>query len=157
MINVKSTIAVIMLSFFAMTGMAAEKINTLERSGLFGYKESGIAIRGFDTVAYFTESKPIKGKDEFTAEWMDATWKFSSAKHRDLFQADPEKYAPQYGGWCAYGVAQDYLVKIEGDQWKIVDEKLYLNYDKKVQRTWLKDIPGFIVTANSKINTLLAE
>jgi YHS domain-containing protein len=135
---------------------AAPKINTLEKAGLFGkYKESGIAIRGFDTVAYFTMSKAVKGSSDFEVQWSDATWRFASQEHADLFKADPEAYAPQYGGYCAYGVAQDYLVKIEGDQWKIEDGKLYLNYDKKVQKTWLKDIPGYISSANSKFSDLL--
>jgi len=135
---------------------AAAKINTLEKSGLFGkYKESGIAIRGFDTVAYFTQGKSVKGSTDFEVAWSGATWQFSSQEHADLFKSDPEAYAPQYGGYCAYGVAQDYLVKIEGEQWKIEEGKLYLNYDKKVQRTWTRDIPGYISSANSKFDSLL--
>lgn len=146
------------LSFFSVAPalQAAPKINTLEKSGLFGkYKDSGIAIRGFDTVAYFTLGKPLKGSSDFTVEWSGATWQFASQEHADLFEADPQAYAPQYGGYCAYGVAQDYLVKIEGDQWKIEEGKLYLNYDKKIQKTWVKDIPGYISSADSKFDSLL--
>lgn len=143
---------------FAPAVQAAPKINTLEKSGLFGkYKDSGIAIRGFDTVAYFTKGKPVKGSEDFAVEWSGATWHFASQEHADLFQADPVAYAPQYGGYCAYGVSQDYLVKIEGDQWKIEDGKLYLNYDKKVQNTWLRDIPGYIKSANGKFESLLSK
>jgi len=138
------------------SALAAGKINTLERKGLFGYKESGIAIRGFDTVAYFTLGKPTEGSDEFTTEWQDATWKFSSQEHLDLFVANPEKYAPQYGGYCAYGIAQDYVVKIEGDQWEIIDDKLYLNYDAGVQKKWQKNKLGFITDADAKFESLLA-
>ncbi len=146
----------ISLLTLASTAQAAPKINTLEKSGLFGkYKESGIAIRGFDTVAYFTQGKPVLGSAEFTVEWSGATWQFSSQEHAELFKSDPQAYAPQYGGYCAYGVSQDYLVKIEGDQWKIEDGKLYLNYDKKVQKTWIKDIPGYISSADGKFETLL--
>jgi len=136
--------------------LGASKINTLEKKGLFGsYEDSGVAIRGFDTVAYFTQGKAVEGVEEFSVDWSGATWLFSTQEHADLFEGSPEQYAPQYGGYCAYGVSQDYLVKIEGDQWKIEDDKLYLNYDKKVQKTWLEDIPGYIESANDKISNLL--
>lgn len=135
---------------------AAEPINTLERSGLWGYKPSGIAVRGYDTVAYFTQGKPVKGREDIATSWMGATWYFSSTEHRDLFIEAPEQYAPQYGGYCAYGVAVDSLVKIEVDRWDIVDGKLYLNYDKKFQENWHADIPGFIQTADDKFEKLLA-
>lgn len=135
---------------------AAEPINTLEKSGLFGYDPSGTAIRGYDTVAYFTQGMPVDGSDEFTTEWKGATWRFSSQEHLDLFEADPERYAPQYGGYCAYGIAaQDALVKIEPELWTIVDDKLYLNYNKKIQKSWEEDIPGFIESANRKYEPLL--
>ncbi len=134
---------------------AAERINTLEKQGLFSYQPSGIAIRGYDTVAYFTEAKPVKGDDQFTTEWQNATWKFSSQEHLDLFTTDPQKYAPQYGGYCAYGVAQNNLVKIEPDQWTIHDDKLYLNYNAKLNKEWKMDIPGFIKTADELFESLL--
>lgn len=134
---------------------AAESINTLDRKGLFGYKPSGVAIRGYDTVAYFTQGKPVEGLDEFSTEWSGATWKFSTQDHLDLFVDNPESYAPQYGGYCAYGVSQNYLVKIEPENWTIVDDKLYLNYDSDVQQKWEQDIPGFITKADSKFEQLL--
>jgi len=138
------------------TAIAAEKINTLEKSGLWGYQESGVAIRGYDPVSYFTESKAVKGSEEHTVEWSDAIWHFSSAENANLFKDSPTDYAPQYGGYCAYGVAQDYLVKIEPEQWRIVDGKLYLNYDHKVQKTWLEDISGYIKQADEKFESLLS-
>lgn len=134
---------------------AAERINTLEKQGLFSYEPSGIAVRGYDTVAYFTEGKPVKGSDDFTTDWQGATWKFSSQEHLDLFTAHPEQYAPQYGGYCAYGVAQESLVKIEPDQWTIYDDKLYLNYNAKLNAEWKKDIPGYIETADKLFESLL--
>ncbi len=134
---------------------AAEPINTLDRSGLWGYKASGVAIRGYDPVAYFTDGRPRKGSDKFTTEYESATWKFASQEHLDLFEAEPEKYAPQYGGYCAYGVAQDYLVKIEPENWTIVDGKLYLNYDDEVQEKWENNIPDFLKSADSKFSQLL--
>lgn len=136
---------------------STESINTLEKSGLFGFKPSGVAIRGTDTVAYFTESKPVKGSDQFTTEWNGATWKFASQENLDLFVANPEKYAPQYGGYCAYGVSNGYLVKIEPENWSIVDGKLYLNFNDGVQKKWEKDIPGFIQQADGRFDDLLAK
>ena len=147
-----------LLGFFAVApAFAAEPINTLEKSGFFSYKPSGVAIRGTDTVAYFTQGKPVEGSDEFTTEWQGATWKFSSQEHLDLFVGNPEKYAPQYGGYCAYGVAQDGLVKIEPENWSIIDDKLYLNYDDGVQKKWEKDIAGYIAEADKKFDSLLAK
>jgi len=107
------------------------------------------AIRGYDPVAYFTEGKPVKGKAEFSHPWKGATWRFASAANRDRFAAAPEKYAPQYGGYCAYGVASGYAVKTEPDAWSVVDGKLYLNYDRSVQASWVKDIPGYIRKADA--------
>lgn len=135
---------------------AADPINTLEKA-LFGYKPNDIAIRGYDTVAYFTEDKPVMGSSENATEWMGATWHFASQEHLDSFIENPEAYAPQYGGYCAYGVSQGYLVKIEPDQWTIVDDKLYLNFDEEVQTKWVADIPGFISKADEAIAGLLDE
>jgi YHS domain-containing protein len=114
------------------------------------YAVKGLAIKGYDPVAYFTDKKPVEGKPEFAYDWMGAKWLFASAEHRDAFAKEPAKYAPQYGGYCAYGVSQGYAVKIEPDVWTVLDGKLYLNYDKGVQTTWEKDIPGYIATADKK-------
>jgi YHS domain-containing protein len=108
------------------------------------------AIKGYDPVAYFTESAPVKGDKAFSFEWNGATWFFSSQKHLDLFKASPEKYAPAFGGFCAYGVAQGYKVKIEPEAWSIVDGRLYLNYDLDVQNKWNADRSKFISEANKK-------
>jgi len=151
-------IGIALLSSLAVStsALAAEPINTLEKSGLFGYEASGVAIRGYDTVAYFTEGKPLDGSDDFSTGWEGATWRFASQEHLDLFVAEPDKYAPQYGGYCAYGVAaQGALVKIEPELWTIVDGKLYLNYNQKVQKNWEQDIAGFIATADEKFPNLL--
>jgi YHS domain-containing protein len=108
------------------------------------YTENGIAIDGTDPVAYFTENRPVRGKNQFTFKWMNATWQFSSQKNRDLFAQNPQKYAPQYGGYCAWAVSQGYLAPTEPDIWKIVNNKLYLNYDRSVQKNWEKNISGHI-------------
>ncbi len=110
---------------------------------------NGAAIKGYDPIAYFTDGKPVVGSTQFTHRWNGAEWRFASAGNRDKFAAEPEKYAPQYGGFCAYGLAQGYKVKIEPDVWRIVDGKLYLNYDQSVQQTWVKDIPGHVAKADA--------
>lgn len=132
---------------------AAAPINTLKNS-LFG-GSTDTAINGYDTVAYFTLSKPVKGLDSLVTEWMGAKWKFSSQAHLDLFKAAPEKYAPQYGGYCAFGVSRGYLVKVEPDQFTVREGKLYLNYDADVQKQWLKDPAGYIKLADAKFADLL--
>jgi YHS domain-containing protein len=133
--------------------LAAPPVNTL-KAGLFG-GSSDTAILGYDPVAYFTDGKPVKGQDSLSVDWMGAKWKFSSQAHRDQFKAAPEKFAPQYGGYCAYGVSQDNLVSIEPDKFKILDGKLYLNYNADVQAKWLKDPAGFIKQADAKFAALL--
>ena len=108
------------------------------------FEKGAAAIDGYDPVAYFKENKPVKGSDSFTVTHEGSTFRFSSAANRDAFVADPQKYAPQYGGFCAYAVANGYKAKIEPDAFTIVDDKLYLNYDQSVQRRWRRDIPGYI-------------
>lgn len=102
----------------------------------------GIGLHGFDPVAYFTDAQPTAGQPGFTASHDGVTYQFASAAHRDAFKANPAKYAPQYGGFCAMGVALDR--KFDGDPqaWRIVDGKLYLNVSKDVQKKWLEDVPG---------------
>jgi YHS domain-containing protein len=94
------------------------------------------AVRGFDTVAYFTEQKPVGGKKEFSHEWNGAKWFFSSEENKNLFVADPEKYAPQFGGYCAWAVSHGYTADGDPEAWKIVDGKLYLNYNQDVKKKW---------------------
>jgi YHS domain-containing protein len=109
----------------------------------------GVAIDGYDPVAYFTDSKPVRGTKQLTHTWNGATWQFASAEHRDLFAADPEKYAPQYGGWCAYAVAHNSTADVDPEAWTIHDGKLYLNYDTKVRAKWLANRDAFIAQADA--------
>lgn len=106
------------------------------------------AIRGYDPVAYFTADKPVKGSDQHTFKWKGETYKFSSADNLALFKTDAEKYAPQYGGYCAYAVSEGYTASTVPEAWSIVDDKLYLNYSLEVRKRWSQDIPGRIATAN---------
>lgn len=114
------------------------------------FKTEEGAIRGYDPVAYFTESKPVKGVKAFSHSWKGATYYFSSKKNLDLFKSKPEKYAPQFGGFCSYGVSRNYKVKTEPDAWTIVDGKLYLNYDTDVMKIWRQDTQTYITKA--KVN-----
>ena len=107
---------------------------------LFG----GVAIDGYDPVAYFLDGAPREGSKSFAFEWNGATWRFASAEHRDLFAATPEKFAPQYGGYCAWAVGHGYTAAIDPDAWTIREGKLYLNYDLEIREQWLGDAPGWI-------------
>jgi YHS domain-containing protein len=117
-------------------------VNTLD-------SPEGIAIRGYDPVAYFREGGPREGKPELSASHGGATWRFASAEHKALFETDPERYLPAYGGFCAYGTSRGYLVKIEPEAWSIIGGRLYLNYDLGVRKTWLDDPKAYIARADT--------
>lgn len=110
--------------------------------------ENDIAIQGYDPVSYFSASTAQQGADQYTATYKNAIYKFTSAENRDKFRADPTRYAPQYGGFCAFGTAMGKKFDTDPNAWKIVDNKLYLNLNKDVQQRWLEDVPGFIQDAN---------
>ncbi|MDA7746464.1 YHS domain-containing protein [Psychromonas sp.] len=109
--------------------------------------DNDLAIQGYDTVAYFTKGAPTKGSDEYTAAYNGAIYQFASAENRDLFKASPSKYAPQYGGFCAMGVALNQKFDTDPTAWHISGDKLYLNLNKDVQKKWLTDVPGFLDTS----------
>ena len=103
--------------------LAGSAVNT----GYFG----GVAIMGYDPVAYFTEGRAMKGSEEFSYEWLGTPWQFASSKHRELFISDPHKYAPQYGGYCVGEVAfKGDTINIDPEAWSIIDGKLYLGYSR---------------------------
>ena len=113
------------------------------------FAENGVAIRGYDPVAYFTDGRPVEGRPEFQATFDGAAWRFASAEHKAAFEADPARYAPQYGGFCAWAVsAKNEAYPIDPQAWKIVDGKLYLNYSQDVQKDWGQDVPGHIAKAD---------
>lgn len=127
-----------------------ENKNVADKEGVRIFiDEQGLAIRGTDPVAYFTEGRPVAGKPDFSYTWNDATWQFASAEHRDQFAENPEQYAPQYGGFCAFAVSQGKTATTDPEAWKIVDGKLYLNYSRERQIMWEKDIPGNIQKADA--------
>ena len=112
-------------------------------------KADNLAINGYDAVAYFAESWPRLGKAEHTTRWNGAVWRFVSAENKALFDAAPESYAPQYGGYCAYAVSRGYTAPTDPTAWRIVDGKLYLNYNHAVLSRWLEDTPGNIAKGDA--------
>lgn len=125
-----------------------------EPAGVF--VENGIAIRGADPVAYFTQGSYVAGSADYTYEWGGAIWQFASAENRDLFASSPGQYAPQYGGFCAWAVSQGYTAPVDPTAWEIVDGKLYLNFDARIQRRWQQDIPGNIASADQNWPAVLS-
>lgn len=112
------------------------------------FSTSAGAIKGYDPVAYFTVGKPVKGDPKISFHWNDADWFFSSQGNLEAFKSTPEKYAPQFGGYCAYGVSDNHKSPTEPGAWTIVDGKLYLNYNSNVKSMWNKDRADRIKKAN---------
>jgi YHS domain-containing protein len=110
--------------------------------------ENGLAVKGYDPVAYFTAGKPVPGSAQFSAIYQGATYHFASAENRDVFVATPEKYAPQFGGYCAFAVSRNTTADIDPDRWAIVEGKLYLNNGLIAQTLWNLDKPENISRAN---------
>jgi YHS domain-containing protein len=135
-------ITAITLSFGSVASAAVDAIYT----GFF----NNDALSGYDTVAYFTMGEPVRGSDDYIYEYMGATWKFVSQEHLDLFIANPEKYAPQYGGYCAYAVANGDTASAEPDLWTIHEGKLYLNYSSRINRRWRDNMLAFIEQADAQ-------
>lgn len=137
---------------FAVTALIARQA-TAQSANV--YANAGIAVDGTDVVAYFTQNRPVPGAPDITHAWQGVTWQFSSTANRDAFAANPERYAPQFGGFCAYAVSEGYTASTTPEAWKIVDGKLYLNYSRRIQRRWERNIPGRIATGNANWPSLL--
>jgi hypothetical protein len=133
---------IIILSAFVLMSTAAMS----QRPAVF--VKDNAAIGGYDPVAYFSVRKPIKGDRKFSWRWNNAIWQFANQQNLDSFKVAPEKYAPQYGGYCAYGLADGHKAPTEADAWTIVNGKLYLNYNKDVQGLWSKKRDAYIITAD---------
>jgi YHS domain-containing protein len=119
------------------------------KAAVFTGLVSGVAVGGYDPVAYFKQGKPVKGSSKYTVKHKGATWRFSSAANRDAFKASPARYAPQFGGYCAWAVSQGYTAKGDPRHWKIVGGRLYLNYSAGVQQRWARDTSGNIAKGNA--------
>ncbi len=146
----RAVVPVVVLAFLAGAAGTAWAVDPVFSTYLGG------AIRGYDPVAYHAEGKPVKGKRAHRVEWKGATWSFASAENKALFEADPEKYAPRYGGYCAWAVSNGYTASIDPDAWSIVDGKLYLNYSLGVRTQWSENIPGNIAKGDVNWPKLLA-
>ncbi len=138
----------VLLMLVSSTSYAADEIYT----GFFSNK----ALDGYDTVAYFTQNKPVKGEAKFKTQYKGADWLFASQAHLDLFLANPEKYAPQYGGYCAWAVSEKSdFAPGDPQYWAIVDGKLYLNYDQKIKQWWDEAPQRHITQADANWPTML--
>ena len=132
------------LCLVAAGAMAADEV----------FVADSVAIRGYDPVAYFTEGAPVKGEPQFRHEWNGVEWQFASRENLERFKADPERFAPQFGGFCAFGMSRGYKVGIDPAAFTVRDGKLYLNYSLPVQATWLKDTDAYIDKAEVNWVTL---
>jgi hypothetical protein len=121
------------------------------------YTSGGLALSGYDAVAYFSDGKPVKGHPEYAIQWGGARWQFATAANRDAFVTSPGRYVPQYGGYGAYAVSKGYTASADPMVWRIVEDRLYVNYSKSVQGLWEQDIPGNIVKANGNWPAVLTK
>jgi YHS domain-containing protein len=134
-------LSVVVFTLFTLPAIAFDDaVNT----GIF----NDTAIEGYDTVAYFTQGKPVEGNKKFQFLWRDANWHFANQENLDLFKQNPEMFAAQYGGYCAWAMAGGKTAGIDPDAWHIEDGKLYLNYNKNVQKDWLSTMEADIVSAD---------
>jgi YHS domain-containing protein len=131
------------IAYRGLTSGPSKPVNTLD-------SPSGAAIKGYDPVAYFVAGKPMRGTSDHSVNHNGVTWLFANAGNKAMFEKEPAKFTPAFGGYCAYGVAQGYLVKIEPDAWSIRNGTLYLNYDAGVQKEWEKNATRYISTAEIK-------
>lgn len=138
----KRTLIIAALAIFTYLTASAQKSEV--------FISGGKAIKGYDPVAFFNQSKAVKGADSLSYQWNNATWLFASTEDLNAFKAAPEKYAPQYGGYCAYGTADGHKAPTQTETWTVVNDKLYFNYNSKVKEMWMKDQPALIIKADQK-------
>ena len=142
-------LATLAVAGFAATAMAPLSAQTSAIPAVYTGIVKGVAVGGYDAVAYFTEQKPVPGKADITLTHDGAIWRFATSANRDAFKADPAKYAPQYGGHCAWAVASGYTAKGDPQAWTVAGGKLYLNYNKSVQKDWEKNIPANVAKGDA--------
>ena len=132
------------MSVLSAIVFAAAAIATAATKPSVNVSRGQLALRGHDAVAYRTEGRPVAGIAEFEHRWNGAVWRFATAANRDAFAKDPARYAPEFGGYCAYAVSRGYTADADPAAWRVVDGRLYLNYSKRVQAQWEQDIQGNI-------------
>jgi YHS domain-containing protein len=146
---IRRIFAISLLNYFTLTAlMAADK-------SLVNLDKQGVAIQGYDPVAFFTVKAPVKGNPEFTSEYHGAKYRFHSAKNQASFEADPAKYEPQFGGFCAYGVSKGKLVEIDVKAFQIVNGRLLLQYSPGVRDTFNEDASGNLKKAEANWTQLV--
>ncbi|MBI2682706.1 MAG: hypothetical protein HYX26_05730 [Acidobacteriales bacterium] len=146
----KSVLVFALLVALSSFALAADK-------SLLNLDKDGIALQGYDPVAFFTDNKPVKGDPKFVSIYKGATYQFASAEHRDLFNKDPKKYEPQFGGYCAYAVSKGKTAPVEIDAFAIVDGRLLMQYDKDIRDTFAKDSKGNLVKADHNWPGIVAD
>ena len=134
----------VLLIFCALFFVSCADENKLSVNG----SSQGVAIKGYDPVAYFTDSKPVKGKQDLSYNWMDSNWHFSCKENLEQFKSNPAKYAPQYKGYCAFALSRGDLADISPEAWAIVDGKLYLNFNLDINSAWEQDKVNYIKKAD---------
>lgn len=139
-----------MKQIFTVVAMVALSITAKAQDKVF--VTDGVAINGYDAVAYFTEGKPVQGKESLTLKWNNANWQFASKENLQKFKSNPEEYAPQFGGYCAFGMSQGHKAKTEPNAFTVVNGKLYLNYNLQVKVEWSKDRDNLIGIAEKNWN-----
>jgi YHS domain-containing protein len=135
------TVLIIAIFFTSLLSTASAQKSAI-------YAPDGVALKGYDVVAFFTQGKPMKGSTEYSFQWNGAKWLFYNKADLESFKGSPEKYAPQYGGYCAYGTAEGHKAPTQADTWTIVGNKLYFNYNAQVKEMWSKNRSALIDTAN---------
>jgi len=136
------------LAFFLIVVFLAAPL-LAETKTLLNLDKNGLALQGFDPVGFFTQNKPVKGKPEFTSTYHGATYYFASGENKGLFDKEPDKFEPAYGGFCAYGVSRNKLVEIDPEAFQIVNGRLLLQYSKGVRNDFNKDAQGNLAKANA--------
>jgi YHS domain-containing protein len=155
--SIRSLSFSVCVGFAALGLVAAGSVAHAAKAETHTSRIGNVAVDGHDPVAYFKVGEPTKGTTQFKTTYKGAEYRFASAENLALFSAAPAKYAPQYGGYCAWAAAQGYTAPGRAAHWRIVDGKLYLNFNAKVQSDWEKDIPGFIKKANANWPGVLAK
>jgi len=132
-----------------LIGVATPAMAVKTTGGEYNTLYANLGAKGYDVVAYFTDGRPTPGSDRYTYEYGGVKWQFASREHREMFVADTQKYAPQYGGFCSWGVSVGKLFDVDPvNGWKIVEGKLYLNFNSEINSTFAKDPQGYIAKAN---------
>jgi YHS domain-containing protein len=151
--NVAKVLALMVVAAAAVAPLASHAVK--QTGGEYNTLYAGLGAKGYDVVAYFTKGKPLQGSAKHESVYGGVTWRFANADHREMFEANPEKYAPQYGGFCSWGAANGKLFDVDpANGWTIVDGKLYLNFNADLNKTFTKDAAKFIPKADKNWESL---